>query len=134
MERSKTGKKEKKKSRQPKLQLQSCRMSLLPDAVDELPNDLNLHPSFIPTGNTLLENLLSVRVTHSNDINMPRYQLEPGICDERNIKVVFRKSAYSLMSRVTTSLNSIVTTTVNRDTYHQSPLMDKKESILKVQE
>ena len=34
---------------------------------------------------TLLENLLSVIVTHSNDLLMsPIHQLESGICDERN--------------------------------------------------
>ena len=37
--------------------------------------------------------------------------------------VVFRKSAYSLMSRVTTSSNSIVTAVVNSYIYHQCSLM-----------
>ena len=47
-----------------------------------------------------------------------------------HIKVVFRKSAYSLMSRVTTFLDSIVTAIVNSDAYQRSPLMDKWESKL----
>ena len=41
------------------------------------------------------------------------------------INVVFRKFAYSLMSRVTASPNSIVSAIVNSDAYHQSPLLDK---------
>ena len=36
------------------------------------------------------------------------------------------------MSRVTTTPNSIVTVIVNNDVYHQSPLMDKWESVLYV--
>ena len=47
-----------------------------------------------------------------------------------HINVVFRKFAYSLMSRVIASPNSIVTAIVNSDTYHQSPLMDRWESML----
>ena len=42
-----------------------------------------------------------------------------------HINVVFRKSAYSLMSRVTASTDSIVTAIVNSDAYQQSALMDK---------
>ena len=49
-----------------------------------------------------------------------------------NINVVFRKFAYSLMSRVIASPNSIVTAIVNSDAYHQSPLMDKWENMLYV--
>ena len=49
-----------------------------------------------------------------------------------HINVVFRKFAYSLMSRVIASPNSIVTSIVNSDAYHQSPLMDKWESMLYV--
>ena len=49
-----------------------------------------------------------------------------------HINVVFRKFAYSLMSRVIASPNSIVTAIVNSDAYHQSPLMDKWESMLYV--
>ena len=51
-----------------------------------------------------------------------------------HINVVFRKFAYSLMSRVNASSNSIVTAIVNSDAYHQSPLMDKWESMLYVQD
>ena len=47
-----------------------------------------------------------------------------------HINVVFRKFAYSLMSRVTASPNSIVSAIVNSDTYHQSQLIDKWESML----
>ena len=62
------------------------------------------------------------------------HQLESGIFDELNyhINVVFRKFAYSLMSRVTASPNSIVSAIVNNDAYHQSPLMDKWMSMLYV--
>ena len=47
-----------------------------------------------------------------------------------HINMVFRKFAYSLMSRVMASPKSIVTAIVNSDAYHQSPLMDKWESML----
>ena len=49
-----------------------------------------------------------------------------------HINVVFHKFAYSLMSRVTASSNSIVTAIVNSDEYRQSPLIDKWESMLYV--
>ena len=42
-----------------------------------------------------------------------------------HINVVFRKFAYSLMSRIVSSPNSIVTAIVNSDAYHQSPLVDE---------
>ena len=45
---------------------------------------------------------------------------------------VLRKFAYSLMSKVVASPNSIVTAIVNSNAYHQSPLMDKWESMLYV--
>ena len=45
---------------------------------------------------------------------------------------VFRKSAYSFMSRVAASPNSIITAIVNSDAYQQSALMDKWESMLYV--
>ena len=44
-----------------------------------------------------------------------------------HISVVFRKSAYSLMSRVTASPNSMFTAIVNSDAYQQSARMDKWE-------
>ena len=47
-----------------------------------------------------------------------------------HINVVSLKFAYSLMSRVLASSNSIVTAIVNSDAYHKSPLMDKWESML----
>ena len=40
------------------------------------------------------------------------------------IIVIFCKSTYCLISRVTTAHISIVTAIVNSDAYHQSPLMD----------
>ena len=49
-----------------------------------------------------------------------------------HINVIFRKFAYGLMSRVTTSSNSIVTTIVNTDAYLRSPLTNKWESMLYV--
>ena len=54
-----------------------------------------------------------------------------------HINVVFRKSAYRLISRVTVSPNSIVTAIINSDAlialiYQQSPLMDKFKSMLYV--
>ena len=66
-------------------------------------------------------------------INVPRYtssSLAFAMNETDYIKVVFRKSAYSLMSRGTTSHNSIVTAIVNSDAYQQSLLMDKWESML----
>ena len=76
---------------------------------------------------TLLENLLSVIVTHSNVSQMPSLAFATNVTD--HINVVFRKFAYSLMSRVIACPNSIVTDVVNSDVYHHSPLMDKWESI-----
>ena len=51
-----------------------------------------------------------------------------------HINVVLRKFANSSMSRVVASHNSIVTAIVNSDAYHQSPLMDKWDSLLFVLE
>ena len=62
-------------------------------------------------------------------INVPRYT-SSSLAFAMNANVVFRKFAYSLMSRVIASHNSIVTAIVNSDAYHQSPLMDKWESML----
>ena len=72
--------------------------------------------------NTLLQNFLSVIVTELNSMNST---------DHSN--VVFRKSAYSLMSRVTTSTKSIVTAIAIGDAY-QSLLMDKWRGMLYVSE
>ena len=49
-----------------------------------------------------------------------------------HINVVFRKSACSLMSRITATLNSIVAAIVNSDACQQSALMDKWKSMLYV--
>ena len=68
-------------------------------------------------------------------INVPRYtssSMAFAMNATDHIIVVFCKFAYSLMSRVTASPNSIVTAIVNSDAYHQSPLMDKSESMLYV--
>ena len=65
---------------------------------------------------TLLENFKRL-------INVTRYtgsSLKFAINATDHINVVFRKSAYSLMSRVTASPNSIVTDIVNSDAYPQS--------------
>ena len=81
--------------------------------------------------NALLENMIVM--THSNDLLMcrgtPAESDAPAIITTDHINMVLRKSACSLMSRVTTSLNSIVTAVVNSDVFHQPPLMDKWESI-----
>ena len=66
-------------------------------------------------------------------INVPWYTISSltfamNATDQNN--VVFRKSAYSLMSRVTAYPNSIVTGIVNNDAYQRSPLMDKWERML----
>ena len=70
---------------------------------------------------------------NSNNINVPRYTsssmaFATNATDHMN--VVLRKFAYSLMSRVTASTNSIVSAIVNSDAYHQSPLIDKWKSML----
>ena len=84
---------------------------------------------------TLLENLFTVSYsdTFKHLINVPRYtssSLAYAMNATDHINVVFRKFAYSLMSRVVASPNSIVTDIVNSDAYHQFPLMDKWESML----
>ena len=82
---------------------------------------------------TLLESLLSV--TFKGLINVPRYtssSLAFATNATDHINVVFRKFAYSLMSRVIASPNTNVTAIVNSYAYHQSPLMDKCESMLYV--
>ena len=66
-------------------------------------------------------------------INVPRYtssSLAFVTNATDHINVVFCKFAYSLMSRVIASPNSNVITIVNSDAYHQSPLLDKWESML----
>ena len=66
-------------------------------------------------------------------INVPRFtssSLAFAMKATDHINVVIHKFAYSLMSRVIATPNSIVTAIVNTDAYHQSPLMDKWESML----
>ena len=58
----------------------------------------------------------------------------PAMNTTGHINWVFWKSTYSQMSRVITSPNSIITAIVNSDEYQQSPLMDKLEYILYVEE
>ena len=84
---------------------------------------------------TLLENLLSVIVTHSIKrlINVPRYT-SYSLSFEMNATDHIRKLAYSLMNSAIASPNSIDTVIVNSDAYHQSPLMYKYESVLYVKE
>ena len=68
--------------------------------------------------NSLLE---TIPVSYSDTFKRQQiHQLESGICGERNWPyfVVFRKFAYSLMSRVIAFPNSIVTAIVNSDAYH----------------
>ena len=75
--------------------------------------------------------------TFKRFIDVPRYtssSLAFSMNATDHINMVFRKFAYSLMSRVIASPNSIVTAIVNSDAYHQSPLMDKWESMLYVQD
>ena len=58
-------------------------------------------------------------------INLHRYtssSLAFAMNETDHDNVVLRKSAYRLMSRVTTSPNSIVTAIVHNDAYQQSPL------------
>ena len=68
-------------------------------------------------------------------INVPRYtssSLAFAVNATDHINVVFRKNAYSLMSRVTAFPNSIVTAIVNSDAYQRPQLMDKWESMFYV--
>ena len=83
---------------------------------------------------TLLENLLPVIVTHSSVLlTSPDTPYTSSLAFAMNatdhINVMLRKFAYSLISRVVASLNSIVTAIVNSDAYHQSPLIHKWEII-----
>ena len=75
----------------------------------------------------------SYKDTFKRLINVPRYtsaSLAFALNATDHINVVFRKSTYSLISRVTASSNNIVTAIVNSDAHQQSPLMDKWESML----
>ena len=61
-------------------------------------------------------------------MNIPRYTSSSvafAMNATDHINVVFRKFAYTLMSRVMASPNSTVTAIVNSDACHQSTVMDK---------
>ena len=85
--------------------------------------------------NSIRKLTVSYSDTFKRLINVPRYtssSLAFAMNATDHINVVFGKFAYSLMSRLIASPNSIVTAIVNNDAYHQSPLMDKGESMLYV--
>ena len=78
--------------------------------------------------NSIRKLTVSYSDTFKRLINDPRYtssSLAFATNATDHINVVFHKFAYSLMSRVIASPNSIVSAIVNSDAYHQSPLMDK---------
>ena len=79
--------------------------------------------------------IVSYSDTFKRHIDVSRYtssSLAFAMNATDHINVVFRKFANSLISRVIAPPNSIVTAIVNSDAYHQSPLMDKWESMLYV--
>ena len=83
--------------------------------------------------NSIRKLTVSYSDTFKRLINVPRYtssSLAFAMNATDHINVVFRKFAYSLMSREIASHNSIVTAIVNSNAYYQSPLMDKWESML----
>ena len=83
--------------------------------------------------NSIRKLTVSYSDTFKRLINIPRYtssSLAFAMNATDHTNVVLRKFAYSLMSRVVASPNSIVTAIVNSDTYHQSSLMNKWESML----
>ena len=85
--------------------------------------------------NSIKKLTVSYSNTFKRLINVPRYNSSsPAFAMNAtdHINVVFHKSTYSLMSRVTAFPNSIVTAIVNCDAYQQSALMDKWESMLYV--
>ena len=91
----------------------------------------NLWMCSLASFNAQFENLLSVIVTHSNDLLVSPDT--PGIWDERNGPYQYGAAQICLqLDELTTSPNSIVADIVNSDAYHQSPLMDKWESMLYV--
>ena len=87
--------------------------------------------------NSIRKLTVSQSDTFKRLINVPRYtssSLVFAMNATDHINVVFRKFAYSFMSRVIASPHCIVTAIVNSNAYLQSPLMDKWESMLYVQE
>ena len=84
--------------------------------------------------NSIRKLTVSFSDTFERLINVPRYtssSLAFAMNSTDHINV-FSKFAYILMSRVIASPNSVVTAIVNSAAYHQSPLMDKWESMLQV--
>ena len=93
------------------------------------------YPIYGSYQNSVWKLTVSYSDTFKRLINVPIYtssSLAFAMNATDHISVVFSKSAYSLMSRVTASPNSVVTAIVNSDAYQQSPLMDKFESMLYV--
>ena len=85
--------------------------------------------------NSIRKLTVSFSDTFKRLINIPRYtssSLAFATNSTDHINVVFSKFTYSLMSRVTVSPNSIVSAIANSNAYHQSPLLDKSESVLYV--
>ena len=85
--------------------------------------------------NSIRKLTVSYSDTFKRLINVPRYtssSLAFATIATDHINVVLGKFAYSLMSRVVASSNSIVTAIVNSNAYHQSAVMDKLESVLYV--
>ena len=85
--------------------------------------------------NSIRKLTVSYSDTFKRHVNVPRYtssSLAFSMNATDHINGVFRKFAYSMMSRVIASPNSIVTDIINSDAYHQSPLMDKLERMLYV--
>ena len=85
--------------------------------------------------NSIRKLTVSYSETFKRLINVPRYtssSLAFAMNATDHIDVVFQKLAYSLMSRVIAFPNSIVTAIGNSDAYHESPLIDKWESMLYV--
>ena len=83
--------------------------------------------------NSVRKLTVSYSDTFKRLINVPRYtSSSPAFAMNAtdHINVVLRKSAYSLMCRVTSSSNSIVTKIANSDASQQSALMNKWESML----
>ena len=77
--------------------------------------------------NSIRKLTVSFSNTFKHRINVIRYtssSLAFAMDLTDHINVVFHKFAYSLMSRVTASPNSIGSAIVNSDAYHQSPLID----------
>ena len=84
---------------------------------------------------SIIKLTVSYSDTFKRLINVPRYtssSLAFAMNTTDHINVVHRKSAFSLMSRVTTSPNNIIAAIVNSDAYQQSLLMVKWESMLYV--